>query len=193
MRRAKKTRTRQVNANSSTITEKESYGLGPKSARVSVGIPASYYEKVWRERNPVKEGEEAKKPDDTAIGEIRKEIRRNVRTKRRHAAATGAGCERPVGAGYRDHVSGYQAGRDCRAGDDPADVELARAQNWRMVAIGGAGAGQPSRCLRSMLRSSSGPGAGGEHDLGAGLGRGRQDRREGRAGRSRPSRDGCDA
>ena len=56
-------------------------------AKVSVGIPASYYEKVWKEQNPAKEGEEAKKPDQAASNKIRKEITQDVRNRGRHPAA----------------------------------------------------------------------------------------------------------
>ncbi len=70
-----------VNASSTTTTESEKYGLTPRSAKVSVGIPASYYEKVWRERNPTKEPGDEKKPENqAAIDEIRKGIIQDVTT-----------------------------------------------------------------------------------------------------------------
>jgi flagellar M-ring protein FliF len=55
------------------IVEKETPGLIPKRVTVSVGIPSSYFEKVWRERNPAKEGEEPKTPDKAALDAIRQE------------------------------------------------------------------------------------------------------------------------
>jgi flagellar M-ring protein FliF len=63
---------------STTNTEKESDGRAIKSAKVAVGIPASYYDKVWQRNNPPKPGEDAKKPDQTALDEIRKEITKDV-------------------------------------------------------------------------------------------------------------------
>lgn len=63
-------KTEQTNVVSTTQTEKESFGLAPKLAKVSVGIPMSYFEKVWQGRNPVKEGEEPKKPDQAVLDPI---------------------------------------------------------------------------------------------------------------------------
>src|SRR5208282_3541349 len=40
-------KTEQVNVISSTSTEKETVVLTPKLAKVAVGIPSSYFEKVW--------------------------------------------------------------------------------------------------------------------------------------------------
>ncbi len=77
---SEESKNKQYNMVSSTNTEKESDGRAIKSAKVAVGIPASYYEKVWRERNPPKAGEEAKKPDQTVVDEIRKEITKDVTT-----------------------------------------------------------------------------------------------------------------
>ena len=53
--------------------EKEELGLTPKRATVSVGIPSSYFEKVWHERNPAEEGAEPKKPDPAALDAVRQE------------------------------------------------------------------------------------------------------------------------
>jgi flagellar M-ring protein FliF len=59
--------------------EKETVGLTPKRATVSVGIPSSYFEKVWHERNPAKEGEEPKTPDLAALDAMREEVLGQVR------------------------------------------------------------------------------------------------------------------
>ncbi len=71
----------QVNVVNTTTTEKDSFGGTAKKATVSVGIPASYYEKVWKEQNPTKEGEEAKKPDRAAVDKIREKITQDVRNQ----------------------------------------------------------------------------------------------------------------
>jgi flagellar M-ring protein FliF len=60
-------------------TEKESVGLTPKRATVAVVVPSSYFEKVWRERNPVKEGEEPKTPDPAALDAIHEEVSTLIR------------------------------------------------------------------------------------------------------------------
>ena len=75
---SEESKNKQFNMVSSTNTEKESDGRATKSAKVAIGIPASYYEKVWQRNNPLKPGEEEKKPDQTALDEIRKEITKDV-------------------------------------------------------------------------------------------------------------------
>lgn len=58
---------------SGSETETESVGLTPKLAKVSVGIPISYFKKVWQERNPAAEGKESKGPEQAALDQIRTE------------------------------------------------------------------------------------------------------------------------
>jgi flagellar M-ring protein FliF len=62
-----------VNMPSGSETNTETVGLTPKLAKVSVGIPVSYFKKVWQERNPAKEGEEKKVPDQAALDQVRTE------------------------------------------------------------------------------------------------------------------------
>lgn len=71
----------QVNVVNTTTAEKDSFGGTAKKATVSVGIPASYYEKVWKEQNPTNEGEEAKKLDRAAVDKIREKITQDVRNQ----------------------------------------------------------------------------------------------------------------
>jgi flagellar M-ring protein FliF len=59
--------------------EKDTVGFTPKRATVAVGIPSSYFEKVWHERNPAKEGEEPKTPDSAALDAVREEVLGQVR------------------------------------------------------------------------------------------------------------------
>jgi len=58
--------------------ERESLALTPTSARVSVGVPISYFKKVWRERNPVEPGHAEKTPDPAALDQIRIEESANI-------------------------------------------------------------------------------------------------------------------
>jgi flagellar M-ring protein FliF len=53
--------------------ERETVGLTPKRVTVSIGIPSSYFEKVWRERNPTEEGQQPKNPERAALDTIRQE------------------------------------------------------------------------------------------------------------------------
>jgi flagellar M-ring protein FliF len=72
------------NLTSDEQIEKETVGLTPRRVTVSVGIPSSYFEKVWQERNPLEEGKEAKKPDQAAINTIRQEESTKIQ---KHVAA----------------------------------------------------------------------------------------------------------
>ena len=63
-----------VSVPSGSEKESETVGLTPKFAKVTVGIPVSYFKKVWQERNPPVEGKEAKGPDQAALDQIRTEI-----------------------------------------------------------------------------------------------------------------------
>ena len=74
-------KTEQVQAVSSRSTEPDGFDPTPKLARVSVGIPASYYDKVWQERQETKEGDESTRPDQAAVDKIRDEITRGVRSQ----------------------------------------------------------------------------------------------------------------
>ena len=53
--------------------EKESVGPMPISARVSVGVPVSYFKKIWQERNPSEPGMAPKTPDPATLDQIRVE------------------------------------------------------------------------------------------------------------------------
>jgi flagellar M-ring protein FliF len=77
---SEESKSEQVNANSTKITETETFGLTPKSAKVAIGIPASYYEKAWRAENPAKDGAEPAKPAQGDIDKINEKIRTHVAT-----------------------------------------------------------------------------------------------------------------
>jgi len=61
-------------------TESELAGLTPNRVAVSVGVPTTYFEKVWLQRNPTPAGQEPKKPDATALQTIADEELKNIRT-----------------------------------------------------------------------------------------------------------------
>lgn len=62
----------------STQTRIAQHGLTPKNVTVQVGIPVTYYEKVWYERNPQVEGQPPKKPDANAITDIETKVKIDV-------------------------------------------------------------------------------------------------------------------
>ena len=60
----------QVNAASHSSTETKMAGLTPKRVSVAIGVPSDYFFKVWQTQNPTVDGQEAKKPDATALAAI---------------------------------------------------------------------------------------------------------------------------
>ena len=53
-------------------------GLTPKRVTVSVGIPSSYFEDIWRSRNPSPPGSAPKTPDQAALDQIKTEAMANI-------------------------------------------------------------------------------------------------------------------
>ncbi len=70
--------TQETNLPGSQQVEKENVGLTPERATVAVGIPNSYFEDVWRRRNPPPAGQEAKAPDAAALEQIRTEVTASI-------------------------------------------------------------------------------------------------------------------
>ncbi len=66
-------KTETTSLTSGSETETETVGLTPRLAKVSVGIPLSYFKKIWAERNPTPAGETPKTPDQAALEQIRGE------------------------------------------------------------------------------------------------------------------------
>ncbi|MFO7908072.1 MAG: flagellar M-ring protein FliF C-terminal domain-containing protein, partial [Pirellulaceae bacterium] len=64
----------QVSITGHEQTEQQRAGLVPKTLTAAVSIPKSYFNKVWRERNPVAEGEQPVMPTDDDLNEIQNEI-----------------------------------------------------------------------------------------------------------------------
>jgi flagellar M-ring protein FliF len=54
--------------------ERQVAAMTPVSARASVGVPASYFRKVWQERNTDASGRAAKTPDPAALEQVRAEV-----------------------------------------------------------------------------------------------------------------------
>jgi flagellar M-ring protein FliF len=146
-------KTEQDNAVSTKKTETENYGLLPKSATASVGIPMSYYEKVWQQRNP--DGD-AKKPDQSALDKIREEIRQDVQ---KHVATL-----LPASDGKDPTalvtVTSFQ---DIKAAEIPTPAMTQKAltwlgSNWPMLAMIGLVLFSLGM-LRSMMRSAPATGS----------------------------------
>jgi len=132
-------------------TRKEFAGLTPKSARASVGIPTSYFAKVWRERNPAKEGEDPKKPDQAALDQVRDEIFTSVR---KHVAAL---LPAPEGLADATELVTVTTFQDIKQGEIPAPSPVEKALSWlgqNWGTLGMAGLALVSlMVLRSMVRT----------------------------------------
>ncbi len=68
-----------LSAISSSVVTSEKLGLIPKRVSVAITVPTSYFQKIWMERNPVQEGEEAKKPTAADLEAIRTEAIKNIK------------------------------------------------------------------------------------------------------------------
>jgi len=64
---------------SSSVITSERLGLIPKRVSVAITVPTSYFQKIWRERNPPAEGEEPKKPTAADLQAIRTEAIKNIK------------------------------------------------------------------------------------------------------------------
>ncbi|MEQ8791433.1 MAG: hypothetical protein RIC55_34540 [Pirellulaceae bacterium] len=64
-------------ASQSTIRE-EMAGLTPEKVKVSIGVPNSYFEKVWRERNPPEEGAEPAVADASELQTIELAVKKEI-------------------------------------------------------------------------------------------------------------------
>ncbi|HOM15819.1 MAG TPA: flagellar M-ring protein FliF C-terminal domain-containing protein [Thermoguttaceae bacterium] len=73
-----------VNALSTQRSMVEEIGLTPKRVTAAIGVPMSYFARVWEERNPAAPGEAPKPPDAAQLAKIRDEELKKIRD---HVAA----------------------------------------------------------------------------------------------------------
>jgi flagellar M-ring protein FliF len=145
--------TEQVNEISTTSTKKEKAGFTPTSEKAWIAIPAGYFEKVWQAQNPVKEGEEPKKPDQKAldIKQIAEKTTQDVQKAVALLLHAGPEIKDPTSLVT---VTTYQ---DIKAAEIAGPPMTQRAmswlgQNWPMVAMVGLVIFSLN-VLRSLLRS----------------------------------------
>jgi flagellar M-ring protein FliF len=72
------TQSRQEAVTTTTSVVSSKTGLLPKRVTASIGVPSSYYLRVWRERNPTAKGEEPKQPDAGELARIETETRTKI-------------------------------------------------------------------------------------------------------------------
>ena len=136
---------------SRTQVEKESVGLTPTIAGVSVSVPISYFKKVWQERNPAEPGRPAKTPDSSALDRIRIEESAKIQ---RHVAQLLPSIESAAKATELVTVTTFQ---DIPIVEPPApefqqEVLAWARQSWRT--LGTIGLALISLLvLRSMVRA----------------------------------------
>ena len=161
-RRRRERRTKTVNAVSTTSSRKGERRPDAQAGHGRRRHPDSYYEKVWRERNPAAAGEEAEEARPGGAGaDSQRGVQRTIQQARRHpAAAAGQTSTDPTRTGHRHHLPGHQAGgnpgpasaaeRACLAG---ADI----GRRWAMIGLGlvepgHAAVGGPGRAGRRRSR-----------------------------------------
>ena len=133
-------------------TEKESVGFAPIRAKVSVGVPISYFKKVWQERNPVAPGQPLRTPDQAALDQVRNEESAKIQ---RHVAQLLPQAESLAKAAELVTVTTFQ---DIPLQEPPAPdfsqvVLLWLRQSWQtlgMIALALIGL----MMLRSIVRSA---------------------------------------
>ena len=111
------------NAPSHDRTLTELAGLTPRRVSAVIGVPTSYFEQVWRQRNPPAAGEAPKTPDK---GGARRHYagrnRKAAHVRQQLASATASGADNTAAPGHGDvlrpcgHGNGYwsAAGRQGR-------------------------------------------------------------------------------
>ena len=68
----------QINADSHSVQVESVAPLTPEVVTVSVALPTSYYEDLWRSNNPAAPGEEQTLPDDGALQQLAEEVKTQV-------------------------------------------------------------------------------------------------------------------
>jgi hypothetical protein len=61
-----------------TLKTLESVAFSPTWMTVSIGLPRSYFEEVWLQRNPPAEGEDPKTPDRNELQPIEQEVKNDI-------------------------------------------------------------------------------------------------------------------
>lgn len=68
-----------INALSTQRTMTQQIGLTPKRVAAAIGVPTSYFVRVWEEQNPAAPGEAPKQPDPNELAKIRDEQMKKIR------------------------------------------------------------------------------------------------------------------
>lgn len=71
--------TEESNTASHTTEMTESVGLTPQKVTVAIGVPSSYFERIWHQRNPAAAGEELKTPGPQQLADIEQQEMAKIR------------------------------------------------------------------------------------------------------------------
>jgi flagellar M-ring protein FliF len=145
-------KTETITAPNSEQTETEKEGLTPKRVAVAIGIPRSYFKKVWKERNPPAEGEEPQTPDQAALKTIENEVTAEIKQYVAPVLPAVEGVDDPT---QLVTVTSFQ---DMPSEPMPAPSTTERAlvwfgQHWGTLGMIGL-AGFSLLVLRSMIRAT---------------------------------------
>jgi flagellar M-ring protein FliF len=130
----------------------ETAALVPTKVTASIDVPASYYTRIWNERNPSPAGQTAKTPDVAELAKIETETKDKIKNSVRNLLPPFA-----VGTDPYPHIT-VETYTDL-PGSPPAPPSIASqagnwfAENWRTLGTIGLG----TFCLmmlRSMVRST---------------------------------------
>jgi len=139
---------------SGSETEKQSVGLTPTRVTVSIGIPGSYFENIWRKGHPAEEGQEPATPSKAELDQLRTEETAKIR---KHVATLlpTEGVEDPL------ELVDVSVFADLPAVEPPepgmaANTIFWLGQYWRTLAVAGL-ALFSLVVLRSMVRTTSAP------------------------------------
>ncbi|HEX5104480.1 MAG TPA: hypothetical protein VFV87_11745, partial [Pirellulaceae bacterium] len=136
-----------------TVTDK--VGLIPTIVTASIEVPASYFQQVWLQRNPVPPGEDPKKADAAELAQIETETVNRIKETVRNLLP-------PVAQGTNPYphivVSTYTdvPGPAAEAPGILVTTQTWLAENWRMLAMAAIGLFSLAM-LRSMIRSPAAP------------------------------------
>lgn len=130
-------------------------GLTPERVTVAIGIPSSHYEKIWRNRNPVAEGEPQPEPDANQLRLIEQEEQDKIQRYVAQLLPTSAGVadlEPLVKVTTFDHVTPQSP-----TAETAVNAGLAwLGQNWANVGMLLLGL-VSLLFLRSMVRGAEEP------------------------------------
>ncbi len=145
---------RQVNVPASkTIETVDKAALTPKRITVSIGVPVSYFQKIWLEQNPAAPGSVPKTPDQAALELIRQDETKKIRE---HVANLLPTLEGTGTAGQLVQVTAFQ---DIKPPEIPLPTTGENTVGWLMenwTTLGMIGlAFFGLWMLRSMVRSAA--------------------------------------